>query len=108
MEEIDTLFGELVEQRREKTFYEKIVDDAEEEFNGFSKEQQSRQEERAQIKEEIKELRKKLKTLKNVRNIRRRNVNQIKSQKRKEIKKKIGQLQVRLQEIDEEEQPGGI
>lgn len=82
---------------------EKIIKKAEQEFRGFSKEQQSRHEERQKILKELKTLRIKFRRLRNTKNVRKKKVNAQKARKRAVIKKKMEVLRVRLQEISEEE-----
>lgn len=106
MTEIDELFQEALLENQISpdplTLAEKVVQKAEEEFKGYGEEEQSRRGEEKEIHEAIKNLEIQLKKNKNIKNHRLANINAKRAEKRKEIKKKITILQVRLQEINDE------
>jgi len=106
MDEIETLFGEALTENDISedplSFAEKIVKHSEEEFKGFSGEEKSRQDEEKEIRECIKTLEVQLQKCKNVKNHKLAHLNAKRSEKRKEIKKKISILTMRLQEINDE------
>lgn len=106
MSEIDKLFEQALQENNislePQTVAEKVVKIAEEEFKGYSGEEQSRQDEETEIRECIKILEKQLLKNKNIKNHKLVHLNVKRAEKRKEIKKKIAFLQLRLQEISDE------
>jgi len=84
------------------TLGDKIVSKAEAEFKGFSEEERSRQDEISQIKEEVNKLRGNLRKCTNIKNPKMQEANKKRSDKRKELKKEIALLEIRLQEIEDE------
>lgn len=104
-EDLDLLFHEAVHENSIETqpsFVEKIISKAEEEFKGYSLEEQSRQDEEAELKEKLKKLKKSLRQAKNIRNPRLQHLNKQRSEKRRKLKREIAECQLRLQEIDME------
>jgi len=88
-----------------KTREEKVMENVEQEFTGFSEERRSRQKEKTQIYDQIRVLRKKLRRFRNLRNSRQRHVNEQRAKKRAEFRQEMERLKVRLQEIEDEESP---
>lgn len=106
MSEIDKLFEEALQENNISleplTLAEKVVQRAEEEFRGYSGEEKSRRDEEEEIRDCIKILEGRLLKNKNIKNHKLVHLNAKRSEKRKEIKKKIIFLQLRLQEINDE------
>lgn len=97
------LFDECVPQEPEK---KSIVDKLESDFKKtfvISDEQADRNSEKKKIKSELSKLRKELLSIKNVKNHRRTEVNCAASEKRRIIRKKIQDLEERLEDIKDEE-----
>lgn len=106
MSELEDLFEEaLIENGitpEPLTIAEKVVKRAEEEFRGYGEEEQLRIDEETEIREKIKSLELQFQKNKNIKNYRLSELNAKRAEKRKEIKKKISILKIRLQEIDDE------
>lgn len=101
---MESLFDEAFRESTKtyETLGEKIVSRAEAEFNGYSDEEKSRRVEIQEIKEQTKKLLAELRSYPNIKNTKRTEANLQRSKKRKEIKKKIELLKLRLQEIERE------
>lgn len=108
MNEIDSFFRELSSDYQDDTkngYAHNIIQNAEQEFKGPSEAQQSREDERKKIHEQIRTLRSSLNKFKNIRGgtTRMANVNATLASKRADIKRKILDLELRLNEISIEE-----
>ena len=106
MEDFEILFNKALEENNissvPQTLAEKIVADSEAEFKGYGAEEESRQDEEKCIKEDIKNLEVQLHKHKNIKNHKLTHLNAKRSEKRKEIRRNITRLRVRLQEINDE------
>lgn len=111
---MDELFGELIEEKKINPNFsrsDKILISVEDEFNHnqsqlLTEEEKDRQNEEGVLKKRKKDLEEKLRKYKNVKNPKLVHVNAQRAQKRREIKKKIAECNMRLQEI-ESERPNG-
>lgn len=101
---MEELFKNAVYEHSEETIYvDRLVENVEQQFKGFSLEQRERKKERDEMNEKIKKLTSALSKLKNVKNPRLRKINEERSKKRLKIKAEIEVCKLRLREIDEEE-----
>lgn len=103
--DIDELLEQtILEREPEKIFTigEKIIQQAESEFKGYSEEEMSRQQEEDALKKKRQKLSFQLGKCKNIKNPRMRALNAERAVKRKELRRKIGECDLRLQEISQE------
>ena len=109
MDEFEYLFYEAESEyvSDDKDIVERVIDDAKEEFTGYSKEHQSRQEEIKQLTDNIKQLQKDINKCKNIKNTKPvyRKMNEKLSIKRRRLRNEIDKCKLRLKEIDEEVRP---
>ncbi len=78
---------------------QKIVDNAEMEFKGYSEEEKDRQSEIKKLNERLLFLNKKLSSIKNVKNYRLCHLNAQKSSQREKIRQEKSTIRLRLEEI---------
>jgi hypothetical protein len=105
MSEIDSLFKEALEDNNifiPSTLAEKIFDNSEKLFSGYNHDEQSRQSDEEIIKEKIKELEIEIHKNKNIKNHKLSHLNAKRAERRKVIKRKIADLNLKLQNIDME------
>jgi hypothetical protein len=105
MSEIDIIFKEVLEENDiiiPLTFAEKILAKSEETFKGYNESELSRIEDEEYINDKIKELEIQLRKYKNIKNHKLSHLNSGRSKKRNEIKCKIANLKLKLQDIDME------
>ena len=95
---VDTLFNELASG----DVTNQIISRFEGEFKSLSIEEKSRVEEEEVLKADIRKLNKQLRKYKNIKNRRLAHLNAKRAEKRKEIRKKITEKQMRLKEIQDE------
>lgn len=108
MEEIQSFFGELLEEKNcipMVNASDKIIISTEMEFGGenfldVSSEEASRKSEEETLQAKKKEWMIQLKKCKNIKNANLSHINHKRSEKRKHIKKEIAEIDLRLQEIE--------
>jgi len=103
----DDLFHEAISEHAPEvpeTMAERVVSEAEQEFKGYSEEEQSRQNEEQELKEKLKKLNIQFRKNGNIKNPRMRHLNVERSAKRKKIRRDIEECKLRLQEIAGERQ----
>lgn len=100
----EKLFSIATTQNTPKTKADKIVENAESEFLGYSEAEKDRQREIKELNEKLKDLTREKAALKNIKNPRLAELNKSRSVKRKTIKAKIEKIKDRLSEIEEERQ----
>ncbi len=101
----DNLFDELnqeYEPPKKLTEGEKVIQNAESQFMAYSEDEISRRVEIAETKEKIKELQTKLNQTKNVKNSNMIAINEKRSQRRIDLKKKIEAYKLKLTDIEME------
>lgn len=103
---MEELFEDLLQEKKIDPNFsksDKIIISVEDEFNGgetfISQEERSRKEEEEFLLEKKKKLEEKLKKYRNVKNPKLVHINTQRAKKRKEIKQKIADCDLRLQEI---------
>lgn len=108
MGDIENLFGELLEERGvvpTPSSSDKIIITTEVEFGGenyLKNEEESRKSEEESLRIKKKELMNSLRGCKNIKNAHLSHINQKRSEKRKQIKKEMAEIDLRLQEIEME------
>nr|QBK85491.1 MAG: uncharacterized protein LCMAC101_00780 [Marseillevirus LCMAC101] len=112
MDDLDLLFYQAESEYKdneERDIIEKVIADSREEFNGYSKEHRSRQEEIKELNENIKNMSRDLNKYRNIKNARpnHQKLNAARAKKRVHIKQEIEKCRLRLKEIEEEVRPIG-
>lgn len=94
----------ILEREPEKIFTigEKIIEQSESEFKSYSEEEKSRRQEEEELKKKRQKLYLQLGRCKNIKNHRMKAQNAERATKRTELRRKIGECDLRLQEISQE------
>ena len=104
MDELDILFNEALTENNifpdQPSLAEKIIINAEREFKGLGGEEEDRQDEEKSINEKIKNLELQLHKTKNIKNHKLIHLNAKRAEKRKDIKRDITELRMRLYDIN--------
>ena len=102
MEELFDIADKENKESVRETIGDKIIAKAEEEFKGYSEEENSRQDEETQLKAQLKKLEVRLRQCRNIKNTRLVEANKKRADQRKIIKKNIADCKLRLYEITQE------